>query len=284
VGLLENKVAIVTGAGGGIGRGIAQRFAREGAKVVIAEVDAARGADAAATIKEAGGEAIFVECDVANEPQVEEVFQRCLREYGTLDVLVNNANAGRGKGTQGLPFLRYTAEAWNEYMRANTSAIFYTTHRAARIMCAKRAGCIINVSTNAVVRVHRRSIAYDSYKGLVDVFAMALAIDMAPWNVRVNVIRPGLIGTTGYEQIPEEVRARRASQVPLGRYGFPEDVAWAAVFLASDDASYITGQGILVDGGLLTQGRSPAGELNLPVVTPENIDELFPLVEQPARR
>jgi len=150
-------------------------------------------------------------------------------------------------------------------------------------MCAKRSGSIINVSTNAVVRVHRRSIAYDAYKGLVDVFAMALAIDLAPWNVRVNVIRPGLIGTTGYEQIPEEVRARRASQVPLGRYGFPDDIAWAAVFFACDDASYVTGQGIQIDGGLLTQGRTPAGELNLPIVTPENIDELFPL-QQPARR
>ena len=274
--ILKDKVAIVTGGGGGIGRGIATRFGREGARVAVADVDVANGESAVAEIKAQGGEAFFVRCDVSQESDVERLFEQTLRNYGTLDIQVNNANASAGRGVNGLPFLRMTAEGWNDYMRANLGGIFYTTHRAATIMCAKRKGSIINITTNATQRVHRRSIAYNAMKGAIDVFSMAIAVDLAPWNVRVNVVRPGLIGTTGYENTPEELKARRASQVPLGRYGFPDDVAGAVLYFASDDASYITGQGFQVDGGLLTQGRSPAGENVLPVVTPENIDELFP--------
>ena len=282
--LLKDKVAIVTGGGGGIGRGIAQRFGREGANVVVAEVDPARGEESAAQIKRDGGEALFVRCDLASEADVDRVFETTLSAYGALDVLVNNANASRGGPTLRGPFLRMKRGDWTEYMRLNLGAIFDTTHRAAEIMCANRRGSIINVTTNATQRVHRRSIAYNAMKGAIDVFSMALAIDLAPWNVRVNVLRPGLIGTTGWEDIPEELRARRSSQVPLGRYGFPDDLAWAALFFAADDGGYLTGQGIQVDGGLLTQGRSPAGELMLPVVGPENIDELYPLQQEPAAR
>ena len=275
--ILKDKVAIVTGGGGGIGRGIARRFGKEGARVAVADVHVANGESAVAEIKAQGGEAFFVRCDVSQESDVERLFEQTLRNYGTLDIQVNNANGSTGRGVQGLPFLRMTADGWNDYMRANLGGIFYTTHRAATIMCAKRKGSIINITTNATQRVHRRSIAYNAMKGAIDVFSMAIAVDLAPWNVRVNVVRPGLIGTTGYENTPEETKARRASQVPLGRYGFPDDVAGAVLYFASDDASYITGQGFQVDGGLLTQGRSPAGENVLPVVTPENIDELFPI-------
>ena len=274
--ILKDKVAIVTGGGGGIGRGIATRFGREGARVAVADVDVANGESAVAEIKSQGGEAFFVRCDVSQESDVERLFEQTLRNYGTLDIQVNNANGSVGRDVNGMPFLRMTATGWNEYMRANLGGIFYTTHRAATIMCAKRKGSIINITTNATQRVHRRSIAYNAMKGAIDVFSMAIAVDLAPWNVRVNVVRPGLIGTTGYENTPEELKTRRASQVPLGRYGFPDDVAGAVLYFASDDASYITGQGFQVDGGLLTQGRSPAGENVLPVVTPENIDELFP--------
>ena len=275
--ILKDKVAIVTGGGGGIGRGIARRFGKEGARVAVADVNVANGESAVAEIRAQGGEAFFVRCDVSQESDVERLFEQTLRNYGTLDIQVNNANGSTGRGVQGLPFLRMTADGWNDYMRANLGGIFYTTHRAATIMCAKRKGSIINITTNATQRVHRRSIAYNAMKGAIDVFSMAIAVDLAPWNVRVNVVRPGLIGTTGYENTPEETKARRASQVPLGRYGFPDDVAGAVLYFASDDASYITGQGFQVDGGLLTQGRSPAGENVLPVVTPENIDELFPI-------
>ena len=105
----------------------------------------------------------------------------------------------------------------------------------------------------------------------MDTFSKAVAIDLAPWRVRVNVIRPGMIAATGWDNVPEEEREKRRSVIPLGREGFPEDVAWAAVFMASDDAGYLTGQCFQVDGGLIVQGRAPCAEFS-PIATPDNID------------
>jgi 3-oxoacyl-[acyl-carrier protein] reductase len=272
--LLKEKVAIVTGSSRGIGRGIALRFAREGAKVVVC----GRGADtvrsSADEIRAIDGVAHEVVCDVTDYDDVQRLFDETLRVFGTVDILVNNAQTPV-EGASG-PFLRLTRGAWDSYVAKNMGALFYCTHRAAQIMAPKRRGSIINISTNATQRVHRRSIAYDSVKGAMDVFTMAVAVDLAPWGIRVNAIRPGMIAATGYEELSEAEKGRRTSQIPLGRYGFPEDIAWAAVFFAADDAGYVTGQAFQVDGGLLVQGRAPCAELAQPVVTPENIDRLFP--------
>jgi NAD(P)-dependent dehydrogenase (short-subunit alcohol dehydrogenase family) len=272
--LLKDKVAIVTGSSRGIGRGIALRFAREGAKVVVC----GRGEDThavVAEIKEAGGAAYGIVCDVTSFDDVQRLFDETLGQFGTVDVLVNNAQTPTGKGSSG-PFLRMTPDGWDTYVKMNMGALFYCTHRAAQIMCERRKGSIINISTNATQRVHRRSIAYDSVKGAMDVFTMAVAVDLAPWGVRVNAIRPGMIWATGSDRLTRDEVARRESQIPLGRYGYPEDIAWAAVFFAADDAAYVTGQAFQVDGGLLVQGRSPSAELAQPIVSPENIDQLFP--------
>ncbi len=268
--LLEGKVAIVTGSSKGIGRGIAHRFAQEGAKVVINGRHAEEVHRTADEIRTNGGTAIEVVADVTVENEVERLFQETLRAFGTVDILVNNAQTpvpGANK-----PFLKLTSEVWESYTAKNLGALFYCTSRAARIMAAKRHGSIINISTNAAVRPHRLSIPYDSVKGAMDVFSMAVAVDLAPWNVRVNVIRPGMIAATGTERLSEEEKARRIQAIPLGRYGFPEDIAWAAVFFAADDAGYVTGQAFQVDGGLLVQGRAPCAEL-VRIATPENIDE-----------
>ncbi|MCL4369785.1 MAG: SDR family oxidoreductase [Chloroflexi bacterium] len=268
--ILKDKVAVVTGSTKGIGRGIVRRFAREGAKVVVngrnpAEVDAL-----VSEIKADGSQVIGVVADVTQEPQVQRLFDETLRAFGTVDILVNNAQTYVNKGEKG-PFLKMTSAGWDEYVRLNMGALFYCTHRAAQIMAEKRHGAIVNMSSNAASRAHRLSIAYDSVKGAIDSFTRAVAVDLAPWGIRVNAIRPGMIAATGWENVPEEEKARRRSVIPLGREGFPEDIAWAAVFLAADDAGYVTGQCFEVDGGLLAQGRAPCAELHK-VVTPENID------------
>lgn len=272
--LLKEKVAIVTGSSRGIGRGIALRFAKEGAKVVVCgrALDTVRAS--ADDIRAIGGTVHEVVCDVTEHADVQRLFDETLRVFGTVDVLVNNAQTPV-EGASG-PFLRLTREAWDTYVAKNMGALFYCTHRAAQIMAQKRRGSIINISTNATQRVHRRSIAYDSVKGAMDVFTMAVAVDLAPWGIRVNAIRPGMIAATGYEQLSEAEKARRTAQIPLGRYGFPEDIAWAAVFFAADDAGYVTGQAFQVDGGLLVQGRAPCAELAQPIITPDNIDQLSP--------
>jgi NAD(P)-dependent dehydrogenase (short-subunit alcohol dehydrogenase family) len=278
--LLKDKVAIVTGSSRGIGRGIALRYAQEGAKVVLC----GRNEDVRTTadeVRAAGGTAHDLIADVTNYDDVQRLFDETLRVFGTVDVLVNNAQTPV-EGAGG-PFLRLTREAWDSYVAKNMGALFYCTQRAGQIMAERRKGSIINITTNATQRVHRRSIAYDSVKGAMDVFTMAVAVDLAPWGVRVNAIRPGMIWATGSDRLSAAEVARREAQIPLGRYGQPADIAWAAVFFASDDASYITGQAFQVDGGLLVQGRNPCAELAQPIVTPENIDSLFPPREPAAR-
>jgi 3-oxoacyl-[acyl-carrier protein] reductase len=269
--LLEGKVALVTGSAGGIGLGIAQRFAREGARVVICDRDGDRLPQAAAAVEEAGGEVLPLEADVSVEDQVEWLFGQATERFGTLDILVNNAMMPVGLGERG-PFLTMKAEGWNSFMAANLGMLFYCSHRAAKIMARKRNGSIINISTNGAVRPHRNSIAYDSMKGAVDSFTRAAAIDLAPWGVRVNSIQPGLIATRPFQSLPAEEQARRATVVPMGRAGTPADIAWTATYLASDDASHVTGVSILVDGGLITQGRAPQAEF-LPVANPDSLPD-----------
>ena len=259
--LLEGKVAIVTGSANGIGFGIATRFAKEGAKVVICDVDDERLPKAAEEIaEETGAEVLAVRTDVSKEPDVENLFKEAIDRFGTLDILVNNAQMPVRLGERG-PFLTTTSEGWQRYMEANLGMLYFCSIRAAKIMAKKRKGSIINISTNGAVRPHRNSIAYDSMKGAVDSFTRATAVDLAPWGVRVNSIQPGLINNRGLQGRSEEEEASRVSVVPIGRAGLPSDIAWAAVFLAADDASFITGISILVDGGMITQGRAPAVEL-----------------------
>ena len=268
---LEGRVALVTGAAGGIGLGIAERFGREGAKVVICDLDADRLPQATNAVEEAGGEVLALRADVSVEADVEELFQKALDRFGTLDILVNNAMMNVNLGERG-PFLTMRAEGWDRFIAANLGMLFYCSHRAAKIMARKRSGSIISISTNGAVRAHRNSIAYDSMKGAIDSFTRATAIDLAPWGVRVNSLQPGMIATRNFEAQSPELQARRATAIPMGRAGTPADVAGAAVFLASDDSAYVTGVSFLVDGGLLAQGRTPQSESGL-VASPETVPE-----------
>jgi NAD(P)-dependent dehydrogenase (short-subunit alcohol dehydrogenase family) len=270
--LLREKVAIITGSSKGIGRGIAHRFAQEGAKVVVN----GRGVEAVQRttdeVRAAGGEVIAVPGDITKRADVDTLFDATLRAFGTVDILVNNAQTPVHKGESG-PFLTMTPDGWDAYVAANLGQLFYCTYRAAHIMAPKRAGAIVNISSNGANRAHRGSIAYDSVKGAMDSFTKAVAVDLAPWGIRVNGIRPVLIAVDNWNGLTDIEKQRRRAVIPIGREGYPRDVAWAAVFLAADDAGYVTGQLFEVDGGLLVQGRAPSAELG-PVATPETLGAL----------
>ena len=269
--LLKDKVAIITGSSKGIGRGIAQRFAQEGAKVVINGRHPDEVERTAAEIREIGGIVLAVVGDVTSRSDVDRLFDDTVREFGTVDILVNNAQTPVNRGENG-PFLKMTPDGWDAYVAANMGSLFYCTYRAVHIMAPRRQGAIVNISSNAASRPHRRTIAYDSVKGAMDSFTKAVAVDLAPWGIRVNGIRPGLIAIDSWEKVDDREKERRRSVIPLGREGYPSDVAWAAVFLAADDAAYVTGQLFEVDGGLIVQGRAPCAELHQPIATPETLE------------
>ena len=258
---LKGRVAIVTGASRGIGRGIARRLAQEGARLVLV----ARGAEAlesaASEIRSQGGEALAVAGDVGIRADVERALGSAAGAYGSLDVVVNN-------GAWASPiahFLEMSEEHWDEVIRTNLKSLYLFGHGAANIMVDRGIrGSIINISSFAAERSHRYMAAYDASKGGLEALTRAMAVDLAPFGIRVNTVGPGAIHTEDFESQGPEAKARRAETVPLGRVGYPDDIAGAVAFLASEDASYITGQKIYVDGGMLAQLRSPQVDAPLP--------------------
>lgn len=270
--LLEGKVAVITGSSQGIGKGIALRFAREGAAVVVTGRHADTVQQTAEAVRQTGGVVLESVTDVTVASDVDALFQRTLQHFGRVDILVNNAVTQVGQGAKG-PLLKMHLESWQAFMQANLGALFYCTQSAARIMARQRIrGSIINISSVGAARAHRYTIAYDAMKGAMDSFTRAAAVDLGPWGIRVNAIRPGPIMT---EKRPtfHLPHPQPNPHVPLGRMGYPADVAWAAVFLASDDAGFITGQVFEVDGGLLAQARLPIDDEGKEIITPENIGE-----------
>jgi 3-oxoacyl-[acyl-carrier protein] reductase len=258
---LDGKVAIVTGGSRGIGRGIAERFAREGARVVII----ARGADALAEtargIEAAGGTVRAIPGDAGLKADVEATFAQVLDTWGTVDVLINNA----AWASPHAHILEMDEDHWNTVIRSNLTSVYLHCHRAAQIMVDQGVrGAIVNISSFAAVRSHRNMAAYDATKGAIESMSRTMALDLAPFGIRVNVVQPGAIHTEAFAASESDAVARRGQDVPLRRVGYPEDVAGAVLFLASDDASYITGQAIAVDGGVLAQLRSPQVDAPLP--------------------
>jgi 3-oxoacyl-[acyl-carrier protein] reductase len=245
----RGKIVIITGAANGIGRAIAERFGAEGAHVVVNDVGA-EGAEAVArAIVAAGGSALAVTADVSDAAHVDALFEATLARFGSVDVLVNNA----GLTNTERHFLEADAAWWDRIIAVNLGGAFLCGRRAAQIMARKGAGVIINMSSGGATRAHRGNAAYDAAKGGVEALTRAMALDLAPYGIRVNCIVPGLIRT--YD-IPDELAAERGEVVPMRRLGSADDVAGPTLFLASDDARYVTGETLRVDGGVLVQQRS----------------------------
>ena len=248
---LGGKVAIVTGAGSGIGRGCAVRFAAEGAKVVVAALHAENGGETVRLIREAGGEATLVQADVQHLVDIDRLVAATLEAYGQLDVLV--ANAGVQRLT---PFLEIDEEEYDWIVDTNLKGTFFCGQRVAREMArAGRGGRIINVgSVQSEVAVPGLA-HYGATKGGIRQLTKVMALELAPHGIRVNGIGPGpiwtgMMRTLEGSSLDTEALTRR---VPLGRIGEPAEVAATAVFLASDESSYVTGTMIYVDGGWLIE-------------------------------
>ena len=239
------SIVLVTGAGHGIGRAVAERFAAEGARVAVNDLDEARAAEVARTLDGA----IAIAADVAVKAQVDAMFDRVETELGPIDVLVNNA----GNIHAARHFLEADEAWWDQLLDVNLKGAFLCSLRAAHAMARRHSGVIINMSSGGATRAHRGNVAYDASKGGIEAMTRAMALDLAPYGVRVNAIVPGLIRT--YDLSPEAA-AERGAVVPMGRLGTPEDLAGPTVFLATADARYITGACLVVDGGVLVQQRS----------------------------
>jgi len=258
---LTDKVAIVTGSGTGIGRGIAERLAAEGAKVVVNGRHPETIEPVARALREAGAEAIAVTADVGYREQVDRLFDATVAAFGGVDILVNNA----GWASPGAHFLELEEEHWDSVLRTNLKGVYLCTQRAATLMVDQdRPGSIISISSFGAARSHRYLAAYAASKGGIEAFTRVVALDLAPIGIRVNAVGPGAIHVEQYDRLGLENARRRAQLVPLGRVGYPADIAGAVAFLASEDASYITGQVIYVDGGMLAQLRPPQADRELP--------------------
>ena len=265
--VLADKIAVVTGAGRGIGLAIAQRYAREGAKVVVADINGDTAEAGAAGIRDAGGSSVAFTGDVGYAEEVDKLFDLTSSVFGPVDILVNNAALTSDQRH----FFLGDEQWWDTFLRTNLKSQYLCMDRAARIMAKHGGGTIINLSSGGGTRAHRGLVAYDASKGGTEALTRSAALELAPYGIRVNALVPGLIATNPDE--PAWSRKRRDETVPLGRGGTAEDMTGAAVFLASDDASYVTGSTVVVDGGVLVQQRSPQVDTLKPSEYP-SVDEI----------
>jgi len=246
---LKDKVAIVTGAARGIGLACARRFAAEGARVMLADIDETAGEEAARTITKDGGAARFFPCDVGDKGRVDALIEATVKAYGGLDIAVNNAAI-----LHTCDFLDIAEADFDRVVRVNLKGYFLVGQAAARRMVEQgRGGAIVNMSSVNAVMAIPTIASYVVCKGGVAQLTKVMAIALADKNIRVNAIGPGTIATEMAAQILADDAARKKilSRTPLGRLGTPDEVAAVAVFLASDESSYITGQTIYPDGGRL---------------------------------
>jgi 3-oxoacyl-[acyl-carrier protein] reductase len=245
---LKNKIAIVTGAAQGIGRGIALALAAEGAKVVISDITD-KAQEVAQEIKQKGGDALVTKTDVTKMEQAENMVTTTLNAYKKVDILVNNAGIYPFK-----PFEEMTGADWDAVLAVNLKGVFNCT-KAALPALKKQHGAIVNLSSIAGSVVgYQALVHYSASKAGVLGFTRAAALELSPHKIRVNAIAPGAIDTpTTHVAMTDEVREQTTKAIPLQRFGYPEDIAKLVVFLVSEDASYITGQLIIIDGGLTLQ-------------------------------
>jgi 3-oxoacyl-[acyl-carrier protein] reductase len=246
---LKDKIAIVTGAGSGFGEGIAKRFAQEGCKVLVNDLNPEGGQRVVAEIRATGGQAHFVQADVSKDADVKRLIEGCLTHFGGLHIIVNNA----GTTHRNRPMLEVSEEEFDRIYAVNVKSLFLTAKHAVPHLRAQKSGCFITIASTAGVRPRPGLTWYNGSKGAAITTSRSMAAELGPDNIRVNVINPvagetALLAQFMGEDTPER-RAQFIATVPLGRLSRPLDVANAALYLASDEAEFITGACLEVDGG-----------------------------------
>ena len=245
--LLDGKTALVTGASRGIGRAIALRLAAEGARVAINYAGNVKAAEEVkASVEAAGGTAILCQADIADSAAVEAMIADVVKEFGAIDILVNNAGI-----TRDTLLMRMKDEDFAKVLDTNLKGVFYCTKAVSKLMMKKRSGRIVNMASVVGLVGNAGQTNYAAAKAGVIGFSKSAAKELASRGITVNVVAPGFIGTDMTAGLPESVKEKMLTDIPLGRMGEPEDVANAVLFLASDQASYITGQVVNVDGGMV---------------------------------
>ena len=251
---LQGKVCIITGAGSGLGKGIALVFAREGSKVVIAEIQEEPGQAVSQQIKAEGGEALFLRTDITRASEVEKMVEETLKAYGRIDILVNNAGINPSR----TPVHETSEEAWDQTLAVNLKGAFLCSKYVLAAMIKQGGGSIIHVASVVGGMGCSDRAAYSASKGGMIALARNMAVDYARYNIRVNSLSPGFVETDLtriYFNKMRETDPKKLERIighhPMGRLGRPEDEAYAALFLASDESPWVTGLDLAVDGGFL---------------------------------
>ena len=243
---LKDRVALVTGGAQGIGRQICLTFANEGADIVIGDVNLAQAKKTKAEIEAMGRNAEAEELDVTDYSKVENTINKILDKFKKIDILVNNAGITRDN-----LILRMNETEWEAVIKVNLTGTFNCTKAVSRVMLKQRAGKIINVASIIGLIGNAGQANYSASKAGIIALTKTTAKELASRNINVNAVAPGFIQTQMTEKLPQEIKARMLGEIPLGRFGNPEDVARTCLFLASKEADYVTGQTIIVDGGMV---------------------------------
>ncbi|MBD3208631.1 MAG: glucose 1-dehydrogenase [Candidatus Nealsonbacteria bacterium] len=248
---LKGKVAIVTGARQGMGKAHSLVLAQAGAKVVVSDISQGDCEKVVDEIEEKDGEALAVKCDVSKQDEVEEMVSETLGHFGKVDILVNNAGILQNK-----PFLELTEQDWDKMMNVNLKGYFLCAQACAKEMVKQKSGSIVNIASIGMGQVgvgFPNIVHYCASKGGIVAMTEAMALEMAPYNIRVNAIAPGAIDTPMSSSTKENEEAKKGTmaRIPMHRFGKPEEIAKAVLFLASDGSSYMTGSVVVVDGGWL---------------------------------
>ena len=258
---LENKTAIVTGSGQGIGRAIARTFAEAGADLVVADINMKTAEATVGDIRSLGRQSLFIQVDVRDKNEVDEMVTETVEKFGSIDILVNNA----GFGYMTVPLVEMLEMEWDNWVALNLKSTFLCCKAVGKVMIRQKRGTIINMASMAGLGAYPMGANYSASKAAIKNLTETLAVELGPHNIRVNALAPGVIETQLTAELygkRPELKIQRLRNIPLGRLGTPEDVANAALFLASDASNYISGETIAIKGAMAT------------FVTPELIEEL----------